>query len=94
MKLDQTMEKLKTNYKPATFTIINNGHTVQANDATGSNFIIIESEKYKRMQMHFHKPGENQLNGQSFDMEGHLVHKNSKGNLAVPGFWKRKQGAG
>ncbi len=43
------MEKLKTNYKPATFTIMNNGHTVQANDATGSNFIIIESEKYKRM---------------------------------------------
>ncbi|WP_026679502.1 hypothetical protein [Fictibacillus gelatini] len=49
VKLDQTMEKLKTNYKPATFTIMNNGHTVQANDATGSNFIIIESEKYKRM---------------------------------------------
>lgn len=86
VKLDKTLEDIKINYKPTTFTVMNNGHTIQANDRAGSNSIIVEGEEYKLIQMHFHKPSENTINGQSFDMEGHLVHKNSEGKLAVLGF--------
>lgn len=86
VKLDKTLEDIKINYKPTTFTVMNNGHTIQANDRSESNSIIVEGEEYKLIQMHFHKPSENTINGQSFDMEGHLVHQNSEGKLAVLGF--------
>ncbi|REK75540.1 carbonic anhydrase [Paenibacillus paeoniae] len=86
VKLDKTIEDIKINYKPTSFTIMNNGHTIQANDASGSNSIIVDNDEYKLVQMHFHKPSEHQINGQNFEMEGHLVHKNSAGKLAVLGF--------
>jgi carbonic anhydrase len=86
VKLDKTLEDIKINYKPTTFTVMNNGHTIQANDASGSNSIVLDGVEYKLVQMHFHKPSEHQINGQNFDMEGHLVHKNSAGKLAVLGF--------
>lgn len=86
VKLDKTLEDIKINYKPTPLTIANNGHTIQANDPSGSNFVVVEGKEYRLVQMHFHRPSENQINGQSFDMEGHLVHKNSEGNLMVLGF--------
>ncbi|MEW9670072.1 carbonic anhydrase family protein [Ammoniphilus sp. 3BR4] len=86
VKLDKSLEDIEINYSPTTFTVMNNGHTIQANDKSGSNSIVVEGEEYKLVQMHFHKPSENTINGQTFDMEGHLVHKNSEGNLAVLGF--------
>jgi len=84
--LDKTLEDVQIHYKPSAFTVMNNGHTIQANDASGSNSIVVEGIEYKLMQMHFHKPSENQINGQSFEMEGHLVHKSKEGKLAVLGF--------
>jgi carbonic anhydrase len=86
VKLDKSLGNIKINYKPTIFTLMNNGHTIQLNDATGSNSIVIDRIEYKLIQMHFHKPSENQINRQSFAMEGHLVHKNSEGKLAVLGF--------
>ena len=35
------------------------------------------------MQFHFHKPSEEKLNGKSYDMVAHLVHKDQEGKLAV-----------
>ncbi len=86
VKLDKTLEDVQINYKSTAFTVMNNGHTIQANDASESNSIWVEGKEYKLIQMHFHKPSENQINGQSFEMEGHLVHKNSDEKLAVLGF--------
>lgn len=86
VKVNKTVGKIRINYKPTAFTIMNNGHTIQANDASGSNSIIVDGEKYKLIQMHFHKPSEHEINGENFMMEGHLVHKNKTGNLAVLGF--------
>lgn len=85
VKVDKTLEDIKINYKPTVFTLMNNGHTIQVNDASGSNSITIDGQAYTLVQMHFHKPSENQINGQSFDMEWHLVHKNSESKLAVLG---------
>lgn len=85
LKVDKELGKFETNYKPTAFTLMNNGHTIQANDASGSNTITIEGKDYTLVQLHFHKPSENQINGKTFDMEMHLVHKNSEGKLAVLG---------
>jgi hypothetical protein len=35
------------------------------------------------VQFHFHKPSEERINGRSFDMVIHLVHKDDEGRLAV-----------
>ena len=34
-------------------------------------------------QFHFHAPSENQIEGRSFPLEGHFVHKNPDGSLLV-----------
>ena len=86
LKIDKNLQDIQINYKPTAFTMMNNGHTIQANDTSSSNSIVIEGKQYKLIQVHFHKPSENQIDGKSFDMEGHLVHKNDEGQLAVLGF--------
>lgn len=85
-QINKSLTEIKINYSPTAFTLMNNGHTIQANDATGRNNIIVKDEEYILMQMHFHKPSEHQFNGNNFEMEGHLVHQNKEGKLAVLGF--------
>ena len=69
-------------YKPGTTEIINNGHTVQINYATGSS-ITVDGRTFELKQFHFHAPSENTINGKHFPLEGHLVHADKDGNLAV-----------
>lgn len=85
VKLDKTLQDVEAHYKPTAFTLANTGHTIQLNDASGSNSIVLDGKTYKLVQIHFHKPSENEINGQSFDMEMHLVHKSADGQLAVLG---------
>ena len=49
-------------YMPTTFTLHNNGHTIQANAITEKNRIVVEGKEYKLAQFHFHTPSEHQLN--------------------------------
>lgn len=37
------------------------------------------------MQFHFHTPSENHINGVTYPLEVHFVHKNAKGELLVVG---------
>jgi len=82
---EQDAEDLQINYEPMLFSLMNNGHTVQANAAGGSNSILIEGKEYKLAQFHFHTPSEHQFNGKNYVMELHLVHKDSNGKIAVLG---------
>ena len=72
----------KVSYVPKSFSVIDNGHTIQANIEEG-NFITLEGKKYSLKQIHFHSPSENQLRGKAFPLEGHLVHKAEDGSLSV-----------
>ena len=72
-------------YMPTTFTLHNNGHTIQANAITEKNRLVIEGKEYKLAQFHFHTPSEHQFNSQNYDMEIHFVHKDESGKLAVLG---------
>ncbi len=62
--------------------IINNGHTIQINYASGSS-IRIRDKRYELNQFHFHHPSEETIKGKRFPMEVHLVHSDTDGNLAV-----------
>ncbi|MDQ7050914.1 MAG: carbonic anhydrase family protein [Enterobacterales bacterium] len=64
--------------------ILNNGHTIQINTQQDSH-IKVDDQKFTLLQVHFHSPSENHLNGKSYPFEAHLVHANEQGELAVIG---------
>lgn len=75
------VEPIKFDYRPSNFRIVDNGHTVQVN--VGDSTITLTGKTYELIQFHFHKPSEEKVNGKSFDMVAHLVHKADDGQLAV-----------
>jgi carbonic anhydrase len=72
------------NYRPTALEIGNTGRTVLATPSV-ENRIVIAGEKYSLLQFHYHAPSEHTVEGKSFDMEMHLVHRNEEGALAVIG---------
>lgn len=78
------LSKISFDYKPTKLNILNNGHTVQVNYDKGSS-IKVGGKTYRLLQFHFHTPSEHMVDGRSFGMEMHLVHKSNKGELAVVG---------
>lgn len=79
-----TNPKLVPDYAPSALTILNNGHTVQANYAPGSK-LTVDGHEYALLQFHFHAESEHTVNGRHSPLEVHLVHKDSTGKLAVLG---------
>jgi carbonic anhydrase len=73
---------IKFDYKPSVLKIIDNGHTVQINYASGSS-IEVSGVRYELLQFHFHLPSEEKVEGKSHAMVAHLVHRNADGKLAV-----------
>lgn len=69
-------------YKPGGREVLNNGHTIQVNYAPGSS-ITVDGKSFELKQFHFHAPSENTIEGHSYPLEGHFVHADAKGNLAV-----------
>lgn len=78
---------IQWNYSPTKFLVGNNGHTIEIKDSSGKNSIKIDGLKYKLKQIHFHLPSEHQLNGKTYNMEGHLVHQTDEGQIAVVGIF-------
>jgi carbonic anhydrase len=76
------LEAISFDYRPSSFTVIDNGHTVQVNVGSG-NSISVGGRRYELLQFHFHRPSEERINGRQFDMVAHLVHKGPEGRLAV-----------
>lgn len=84
---ERNFEKFHLDYHPTKFIVVNNGHTIEVKDQTGENTITIDDQKFTLVQIHFHLPSEHKLNGQTFNMEGHLVHQSKDGKVAVIGFF-------
>lgn len=78
------LEAIRFDYKPMQFRIVGNGHTVQVNLGDGSSLTVM-GKRYALQQFHFHRPSEERVNGRSYDMSVHLVHRNDEGQLAVLG---------
>lgn len=78
----EKLPALGLHYKTSGAEVVNNGHTIQVNLADGG-VLDLDGVPYKLVQFHFHTPSEERVNGKSFPMVAHLVHQNSKGELAV-----------
>ena len=76
------LDPVQFDYQPSSFSVIDNGHTVQVNVAPG-NSIEVNGRRYALLQFHFHRPSEERINGRQFEMDAHLVHKDAEGRLAV-----------
>ena len=79
---------LQIDWKPQAFKISNNGHTIQADAAPGSNLTLAGST-FEMKQFHFHTPSEHAVNGERTAMEAHFVHAAPSGELAVVGVFFR-----
>jgi carbonic anhydrase len=88
INIDRTLKAhispLKTHYADGPVTLINNGHTIQAEEKNSTrDTISFDNQTWTLKQFHFHAPSENIVHGKTFAMEMHLVHKNAEGELAV-----------
>jgi len=76
------LETLQFDYRTGSTDIVNNGHTLQINAQPGSS-LSIGGEVFQLEQLHFHSPSEHHINGETFPLEAHLVHRNEHRFLAV-----------
>jgi carbonic anhydrase len=81
--VDNQLGEIKIDYTEENVLINNNGHTIQITPKKSS--ITLGDTPYSLAQFHFHTPSENTIEGKTFPMEMHLVHKTAEGNIAVIG---------
>jgi carbonic anhydrase len=62
----------------------NNGHTLQVAAPEGLAFNA-GGKVFSLLQAHFHSPSEHRIDGESFGLEVHFVHKTPEGRLGVVG---------
>ena len=86
---ETNLPALVIDYKATPLSILNNGHAIQVNYASGST-LTVGKKKYRLLQFHFHTPSEHLKDGRSFPMEAHLVHIDDFGNLAVLGLFMKE----
>lgn len=63
-------------------TIVNNGHTIQI-DFDKGNTLTLDGHQFDLVQVHFHAPAENEINGKRYPLEAHFVNADAQGKLAV-----------
>jgi carbonic anhydrase len=78
----KNLPPLRFDYRKERISAINNGHTIQHNEAPGS-FLHIGSQSFALEQFHLHAPSEHTIDGKHFEMEIHFVHKSTDGKVAV-----------
>lgn len=63
-------------------TIVNNGHTIQIDFDKGNTFTL-DGHQFDLVQVHFHAPAENEIDGTRYPLEAHFVNADAQGKLAV-----------
>lgn len=76
------LDPINFDYKSVQFSVLDNGHTIQMTPGSG-NYLNVSGKTYEMLQMHFHRPSEERINGKGAEMVAHLVHKDRDGKLAV-----------
>lgn len=76
------LEQIVFDYRPSSFTEIDNGHTIQVT-VGGGNYLTVGNMTYELQQFHFHRPSEERINGRGTEMVIHLVHRSYEGKLLV-----------
>jgi carbonic anhydrase len=78
----EKLPPLSFDYRPGPLHIIDTGHTVQVNVEPGSS-LTVGKDRYSLVQLHFHKPSEEAVDGRHYAMVAHFVHRDLTGQLAV-----------
>ncbi len=78
---------LAVDWRPVPLHVVRNGHAVEAeaSDPGAVNHITLAGEDYRMVQFHLHHPSEHRINGRSFPLEVHFVHRSDRGDLTVVG---------
>jgi carbonic anhydrase len=80
--IEAELAPIQRSHRGSTTSLVNNGHTLQVNVQPGS-WLTAEGLKFELLQFHFHSPSEHRIQGESFPLEAHLVHRNQRSELAV-----------
>lgn len=76
------LEPIQFDYRASPFSIIDTGYTLEVRMPAGSG-LSLGQRRYELQSFHFHRPGEERVNGRAFDMVVHLVHREAQGQIAV-----------
>jgi carbonic anhydrase len=71
---------LTLDYAEEIIDVIDNGHSIEIEDGGQA---IIAGRSFELAQFHLHSPSEHTVDGESFPIELHFVHKAQDGRLAV-----------
>ncbi|KAL5994540.1 Alpha carbonic anhydrase 7 [Asimina triloba] len=85
VELVSHLGRLKRNYKPSNATLKNRGHDIMLKWVNGGGSIFVNGTEYVLQQCHWHSPSEHTINGESYDLEVHMVHQSSDNRTAVFG---------
>lgn len=76
------LEQISFDYHPSSFNVVDNGHTVQVGVGSG-NYITVQNRMFELQQFHFHRPSGDRINGRTYEMVVHLVHRDAEGRQAI-----------
>ncbi|XP_071690367.1 alpha carbonic anhydrase 7-like [Rutidosis leptorrhynchoides] len=85
VQVTSKLGKLDRDYKPANATLVNRGHDMMLRWTGAAGHIHINGTEYLLNQLHWHTPTEHTINGRRFNLELHMVHQSTEGNVAVIG---------
>ena len=76
----QKLPAMTVDYQPAPLKLANDGHTLRVRfDKSGQ--LVLGKERFALQQFHFHTPGGDQIQGETFPFAAHILHKNASGQL-------------
>jgi carbonic anhydrase len=81
--LSENLPEFSYDYSDFNMKIVDNSHTIQVNPPLKNQILYYNDIKYSFAQLHFHHHSEHQLDQAHMDMELHIVHSDSIGNLLV-----------
>ena len=81
---EDTHHDLVFRYQPTSMHLVHDGHSFKGLSESNS-LVLFNGHSYPFLQLHFHDPSEHHIDGTSYPMEMHLVHKDSNGKLLVIG---------
>jgi carbonic anhydrase len=76
------LEQIGIDYRPTQFRITDTGRTVQVDVAEGNNISVL-GRNWQLVHIQFHRPSEARVNGKTYEMSAHLVHRDYANNLAI-----------
>jgi len=82
--LETYLEPVDLHWASSDWETRNTGHTITAAPVEGG-YAMIEDTRYDLIQIKLHNPSEHQINGRSYPMEAHFVHRAESGEMAVIG---------